>query len=38
MMTKKRLRVTCDNMEDLVYFTRGRGAGVGGGQEDPRLE
>ena len=36
VMTKKRSRLTCDNMEDLVYLQRGvsTGAGVGGGQED----
>jgi len=35
VMTKKRSRLTCDNMEELVYL-RGvaAGAGLGGGQED----
>ena len=34
-MTKKRSRLTCDNMEELVYLHEVcPGAGVGGGQQD----
>jgi len=35
VMTKKRSRHTCDNMEELVYLHEvWRGAGLGGGHED----
>ena len=35
VMTQKRSRLTCDNMEELVYLHKvAAGAGVGGGQED----
>jgi len=35
VMTMKRLRLKCDNMEELVYLHKvAAGAGVGDGQED----